>query len=272
LLLTRPAVKMAKSFYQQYHTKSEDNRIHFMWRLVLQNMAGGQRYRDVIIKSAGLAVPAAILAIPYFYFLLYDFPRQSGPDSLQNAQALLWGQTAMIFVICLLSGFAGSVFTRRLDLPGLGDIRRWKKEVPYLAAAGLALMLFIYLTFDRYFYAVSPGSYPDLSLYMVLLPLKGSFTEELILRYGLVTIAVGICRNRYGGAALVAGFATILSLEYFEFAGIPLAWNYVCIMQLILAFLANLILGAVFVTRGLLAAMTIKLMLEMRYAVAAVFL
>jgi hypothetical protein len=243
-----------------------------MWRLVLQNMAGGQRYRDVMIKSAALAVPAALLAIPYFYFLLFDFPRRSGPDSLQKAQALLWGQTAMIFVICLLSGFAGAVFTRRLSLPGLGDIRRWKKEAPYLAAAGLALMLFIYLTFDRYFYAVSPGFYPDLSLYMVLLPLKGAFTEELILRYGLVTIAVGICRHRYGGAALVAGFATILSLEFFQFAGIPLEWNYICIMQLILAFLANFILGAVFVTRGLLAAMTIKLMLEMRYALAALLL
>lgn len=243
-----------------------------MWRLVLQNMAGGQRYRDMLVKSAGLAVPAAILAIPYFYFLLFDFPRQSGPDSLQNAQALLWGQTAMIFIICLFSGFAGSLFTPRLNLPGLGNLRQWKQEALYLAAAGLALMLVIYLAFDRYFYTVLPGFYPDFSLYMVLLPLKGAFTEELILRYGLVTIAVGICRNRYGGAAMVAGFATILSLEFFQFAGISLEWNYICIMQLILAFLANFILGAVFVTRGLLAAMTMKLMLEMRYALVALLL
>lgn len=243
-----------------------------MWRLVFQNMAGGQRYRDMLIKSTGLALPAAILAIPYFYFLLFDFQRKSGLRGFDNAPALLWGQTAMIFIICLFSAFAGSLFTRRLGLPGFGDIRQWKKEAPYLAAAGLVLMLFIYLSFDRYFYAVSPGSYPDLSVYMILLPLKGTFTEELILRYGLVTIAVGICRNRYGGAALVAGFATILSLEYFEFAGIALTWNYICIMQLLLAFLANFILGAVFVTRGLMAAMTVKLMLEMRYALAALLL
>ncbi len=243
-----------------------------MWRLVLQNMAGGQRYRDMLIKSAGLALPAAILALPYFYFLLFDFQPESGLSGFDNAPALLWGQTAMIFIICLFSAFAGSLFTPRLNLPGLGNLRQWRKEALYLAAAGLALMLFIFLTFDRYFYTVLPGFYPDLSLYMVLLPLKGAFTEELILRYGLVTIAVGICRNRYGGAAMVAGFATILSLEFLQFAGIPLEWNYICIMQLILAFLANFILGAVFVTRGLMAAMTMKLMLEMRYALVALLL
>lgn len=240
-----------------------------MWRLVFKNMAGGQTWREVILKSAALAFLATLLAIPYFYFLLFDFPRKSGLSEFGDAYAILWGQTAMIFIVCMLSALAGSVFTKRLDLPGLGIGRRWLNEWPYLVAGGLVLMLIIYLTFDRYFYSVSPASYPDLSLYMVLLPLKGAFTEELILRYGLVTIAAGICRNRYGGAALVSGFATILSLKYFEFAGIPLEWNYVCIMQLILSFTANLILGTVFVTRGLFSAMTVKLMLEMRYALAA---
>jgi len=240
-----------------------------MWRLVFKNMAGGQSSREVIFKSAAMALPATLLAIPYFYFLLFDFPRKSGLCGWDNAYSILWGQTAMIFVVCMLSAIGGSVFTRRLHLPGIGEKKHWLNELPYLAAGGLVLMLIIYLAFDRYFYPVSPGSYPDLGIYTALLPLKGVFTEELILRYGLVTLAVGICRNRYGGAALVAGFATLLSIKYLEFAGIPLEWGYLCIIQLVFSFTVNFILGAVFVTRGLLSAMTLKLMLELRYVLAA---
>ena len=112
------------------------------------------------------------------------------------------------------------MFTKRLNLPGIGDISRWRNELPYLIGAGLTMMVITYLAFDRYFYSVSPESYPDLSVYMIFLPIKGAFTDELILRFGLVTIGVGICRNRYGGAVLVAVFATILSFKYLEFAGV----------------------------------------------------
>ena len=244
-----------------------------IWRLVFRNLSGGQKSRHVLLKSLALAFPAALLAIPYFYFLLFDFPRKGGATTgLGNAQALLWGQSAMFFIICMLSAIGGTMFTKRLNLPGIGDISRWRNELPYLIGGGLTMMVITYLAFDRYFYSVSPESYPDLSVYMIFLPIKGAFTDELILRFGLVTIGVGICRNRYGGAVLVAAFATILSFKYLEFAGVPLEWNYVCIMQLILSFAVNLILGIVFVTRGLLSTMTVKLMVEMRYGLAALFL
>jgi len=243
-----------------------------IWRLVFRNISGGQKSRHVLLKSLALAIPATLLALPYFYFLLFDFPRNGGASGFDNAQALLRGQLAMIFAICMLSAIGGIMFTRRLNLPGIGDITRWRYELPYLMGGGLTLMVIAYLAFDRYFYSVSPESYPDLSLYMILLPIKGAFTDELILRFGLVTIGVGICRNRYGGAVLVAVFAAILSFKYLEFAGVPMEWNYICIMQLFLSFAVNLILGIVFVTRGLLSAMTVKLMVEMRYGLAALFL
>jgi len=243
-----------------------------IWPLVFRKISGGQKSRHVTLKSLVLAFPAALLAIPYFYFLLFDFPRKGGDPGFGNAHAMLWGQSVMIFVICMLSAIGGIMFTKRLNLPGIGDASRWRNELPYLVGGGLTLMVITYLAFDRYFYLVSPESYPDLSLYMILLPFKGAFTDELILRFGLVTIGVGICRNRYGGAVLVAVFATILSLKYLEFAGVPVEWNYVCIMQLVLSFALNLILGIVFVTRGLISTMTVKLMVEMRYGLAALFL
>ena len=68
-----------------------------IWRLVFRNISGGQKSRHVLLKSLALAFPAALLAIPYFYFLLFDFPRKGGAIGLGNAQAIVVGPVCHVF-------------------------------------------------------------------------------------------------------------------------------------------------------------------------------
>ena len=131
------------------------------------------------------------------------------------------------------------------------------------------MALVSYFLFDRYFFEVSPLSYPKDVLYLVSLPFKGAFTDEVILRLCLVTLSVGLLKRKGAGVVLASAVASFFTIKYFIFMGISCGLNYLFIVQLILSFAANLLLGYLFVTRGLLYAMALKFLFGMKQVIVS---
>ena len=153
-----------------------------------------------------------------------------------------------------------------------GLSKRLVRDTPLLVFGGLALAGLTYFLFDRYFYVVSPGSYPTSVLMLFCLPVKGAVTDEVILRLGLLTPAVGLLKHRGAGVILIAALASLMSLRYFQFLGIPVGLNYVTIAHLVLSFLGNVVLGSLYVSRGLMHTMILKAVYGSRYLAVALFL
>jgi hypothetical protein len=107
---------------------------------------------------------------------------------------------------------------------------------------------------------------------LIFLPMKGALTDEVILRLGLLTVAVGLLKHRGAAVILVAALAALMSLRYFQFLGIPLGVNYIMIAHLMLSFAGNLALGYLYVSRGLMHAVILKAAYGMRYLAVALFL
>ena len=124
-----------------------------------------------------------------------------------------------------------------------------------------------YFLFDRFFFKLSPASYPKNLLYLVSFPLKAAFTEEVILRFSLVTIGMGIFRSKVAGVVLSSVIAALFTLKYFQVVGIGIRLDYLIVTPLLLSFFANLILGYLFVSRGLLYSMALNFLFGMKYAV-----
>jgi len=218
-----------------------------------------------MIKSLAFAGLATAVATPYIYFLVNNAAgNHLLPASFQQFDFVMI-QSLMLFVICLLSASIGFSFTKRYGLPGLGISRKYVDSLPLLFIGGFAMAIFSYLVFDRFFYSISPMSYPGDVFSVIAIPVKAAVTEELILRFGLLTIAVGICRNSYGGILLVSIFATILSLKYLNFIRADMAFSYIFIVQLLLTFAVNCILGYLCVTYGLVYAMTFRFVMGLKY-------
>ncbi|MBC2716998.1 MAG: hypothetical protein HF978_16970 [Desulfobacteraceae bacterium] len=61
-----------------------------------------------------------------------------------------------------------------------------------MAAFGFVLMVASYVFFDRYFYLISPVSYPSEILVIAAIPLKGAFAVKFIigLKYLLIVVAI----------------------------------------------------------------------------------
>lgn len=236
-----------------------------LWRQVSAAMTKGLGIRPVALGSLLFAATATLLTVPYFYFLLFRSPGSLALHSQPLQYDMLYAQTALLFIICLLCAMAGFSFSKRLGLPGFGTTDR----LHHFLALGAVLLLLSLVLFDRYFYPVAPWAYPKQGGYLFLIPFKEAVADELILRFGLVTIAVGIARSRIIGVGLVSAFATMLSVKYFRFIGVDIDWSYVFIIHFILVFSINFILGYVYVTRGLISVMAVKWILGFRYALLA---
>jgi hypothetical protein len=234
---------------------------------VFSSITKGVDTRITLIQAFSLSVPATLITIPFFYYLLYVVPQNGRPDD--TSLGLLFTQLFLLFIVCLLSAIIGFSFSNKLNLKGFGELRELINSLPTIIIVSIILLTFSYLLFDRYFYTISPSSYPDSIIYLITLPLKGALTEEVILRLCLVTLVIGITKSRAGAVFLVSVIASLFSLKYFSYIGIESGLNRLLITQLCLSFIVNLILGYLYVTRGLLSSMMLKALLGLKYALVA---
>jgi hypothetical protein len=228
-------------------------------------MTQGEDMGRVVVKSFALATACTVFTLPYFHYLTFVVLKEVGSPKGLHPSSVLFTQLLLLFIVCLLSAVVGFSFAKRYGLPGFGDHKRFFRSVPALLLIGAIVITLSYFLFDRPFFAVSPASYPKDPLYLMSIPLKGAFTEEVILRLCMVTLAVGLLKSKRGGVILVAAAAPLLTIKYFHFVGMEVGFDYLFITQLLLSFVANLFLGYLFVTHGLLYAMALKFLLGMKY-------
>ena len=236
---------------------------------VSSSLTGKAKTGEVMLKSMVMALCSALFAAPYFYHLLYLSPRIKILPSGTGLYGFLFMQLFLLFMVSLLCAMAGFSFAGRRGLPGLGDGSAFVRDVPWLFLFGLAITALSIFFFDRRFYEVSPSSYPRDLLSLATFPFKKAFTEEIILRLGLVTIGTGLFRHRAAGVVFAAGLAVLFSIKYFQFVGINLRMTDILLPHLFITFLVNLFLGYLFVTRGLLYAMGLSFFMGMKYMVMA---
>jgi len=232
---------------------------------VFPAMTRGADMRWVLVKSFALATACTIFTLPYFHYLTFVVLDKVGSSKGLPPNSFLFTQLFLLFVVCLLSAVVGFSFSERFGLPGFGDHKRFFRSVPALLVIGGAVITLSCFLFDRYFFEVSPVSYPKDFLYLMSIPLKDAFTEEVILRLCMVTLGVGLLKSKRGGVIFVSAVAPLLTIKYFHFMGIEVGLNYLFITQLLLSFVGNLVLGYLFVTHGLLYSMALKFLFGMKY-------
>ena len=232
-------------------------------------MTRGADMRGVLVKSSALATACTLFTFPYFHYLIfivldrYRLPTGLGP------WGLLFSQLLLLFIVCLLAAMVGFSFSKRFGLPGFGDWRHLARTIPFLLVLAVGMITLSYLFFDRYFVRISPVSYPKDLLYLISIPFKEAFTEEIILRYCLVTLGIGLFKSKKAGVLLVSALASLFTIKYFHFIGIKVGLDYFFITQLLLSFSANLLLGYLFFTRGLLFCMALRCLFGMKYALVS---
>ena len=240
-----------------------------IWNQIFTNLIRGMDLGRTMRQAMGLTLAAAVFTLPYFHYLIFHVPRGQHRPIFMHPWRLLGNQLFLLVILCLIASLTGLVFSRRLKLPGLGDFRQALESLPFILAAGGLLLFLSYGLFDRHFFDLSPTSYPQDWIYVVTFPLKGAFTDEIILRLCLVTLAVGLCRRKLPAVVITSALVSFFSIKYWQFMGITPMFERLFVTQLVLSFTANVLLGHIYLNRGLLAAMLLRLVFGLKYALVA---
>jgi hypothetical protein len=240
-----------------------------IWHRAFASVTRGADMHGVLVRSSALAICSTLFTLPYFHYLISVVSAQAHFPIVRTPWRLLFTELFLVFILCLLSAMVGFSFSERFELPGFGNRKYFFRSIPFILLIGLVMMVLSYFLFDRYFFKISPLSYPKDILYLISLPFKGAFTEEIILRLCLVTLSVGLLKSKGAGVVLVSALGSLFTIKYFYFFGIKFGLNYLFITQLLLSFSANLFLGYLFVTRGLLCSMALKFLFGIKYIVVS---
>jgi len=88
--------------------------------------------------------------LPYFHHLIFVVTVKGRcPHYYSDPWYLLFMQFLLLFIVCFLSSLAGLAFSRRLDVPGLGDPRKIIRSLPLLLFTGV-VMIVISIKYGNY--------------------------------------------------------------------------------------------------------------------------
>lgn len=224
-----------------------------------------------------IGIAAVLAAFPYTYI------QSHGSWAVPIARD--WGESvppglvfafqfSLLTTIALISAFTGSLLHDRYKLPGLGEpreaYRTFIKWGGWAAVAGIFLGWFLH---DRFFYAVVPAKtgiymYPKDIFTSATLVVQTVFTKEVIFRFGLLTLAVGLFRGKHNTLAVIltALFAPALSLRQLLFVDYAF-FDFHTVSTLIWSLSLNLLVGFIYVKKGLFSTMTVRMCVDLRYLI-----
>ncbi|MCC7384516.1 MAG: CPBP family intramembrane metalloprotease [Deltaproteobacteria bacterium] len=226
-----------------------------------------QRLRAAAIV-AGIAYAAQA---PYLYYLA----RVAYPTTLSQrhpaltAEQVLGADLIRVAIVVILASLIGALFVERAGLVGLGT-RASKRSLLVLFAMGAAASAVIYTVVGRSIAEKLPGQYPCALGWALVGTLRGALFEEVVARYGMMTLLVGITRRTWLANILQAIFFSAVSTRAIAFATGPLALDALTAATIVTSLIVNLIAGGLYAKRGLASAAAFHLGISTRFTLHAV--
>jgi len=220
------------------------------------------------LGTAALVAMAAVVGIaPYVYYLSrVRFAHLIGQQApWRSPVELMRAELLSIGLVVLVAALVGTLAARRYGLVGIGDRALVRQARSLLLFAAPALGVLSYLLFGRALAARVPGIYPSSLGWALGHALKGALFDEVVARYGMMTILCGVVRNHHLANGLQAVFFTVQAVLGLSFFGVRPDLSSFFVANVAATFLTHMVLGAVFAKYGLAAVMLFHLGVGIQY-------
>lgn len=229
--------------------------------------------RRILIHSGIYTIVAMLLSFPYIYFMVEsDLNNRVGFEGQGIFYKTLVGEGSKLAFIVFLSCLVGFIWSKEVGFSGIGNLedlrRNWQRILVYGAFIGLA----VYTFGDRYFIEYAPGFYPTQLKFALFIPFYAALIEEVFARFGVMTILAKIFRNAHIANIIAAFIFAIGHVNMFQVAGIIYRLNYVTACSFILNIGISLFFGYIYWQKGLMTAMAIHFIANLRYVLIALLL
>lgn len=220
------------------------------------------------LRRAALVAGAAFAsAAPHVYYV----SRVAFGDRLMastrglSGEDLIRADLSAMAVVCVIAALAGSLFARRYRLPGLGQVADLWRGRWVILGAGPIVMLVSYLAFGRAIAEAVPGYFPSSPSWALALTINGAVFDEVVERYGMMTICAGFSRHLAMANLIQATFFTlVVGMKTMSFFGLHAGWTFAFVAGIVAAFGRHLLQGLVYARFGLLTAMALHWIIDLQ--------
>lgn len=226
--------------------------------------------RKVGSKSLILSQVCVIASLPYLYYMYFIGMREIILKTFlpKHLPYLMTFQVWEVFIATFLGAMCGFAWSEKYGLCGFGSFPEIKKEWLKLVIIGILIGIISYLLFDRPFKEKAPYYYPTNLIWAFSIPINSAFFIETI-RFGMISLVVRLVKNVHLANFSIAFFFAIAGLRSFNFVGLTFNWTMLMIVCFILTVLLNLIYGYIFIKKGLISAILVHLVADMKFLVLA---
>jgi len=235
---------------------------------------GGKKLKDVIVDSSLLTLATFVISYPYLYHWLVHKPDQLSPynervTAMTSQQIAMFdfAEIAMFMIAVFLSSFIGFGFSEKYKLKGLGSLAILKKDIIYILVIAVPLNIAIFFAFDRMLMQKIPTLYPNVPVWGLAKAFLTSSTFEIVSKFGLVTIVMGVFKNRHVAVILPAVFFAFIVRNTFADYGVEYGFNYLAVAGTLSTLIYGIVSGYVYIKRGLLTAMALRFVLDLKYLI-----
>ena len=216
--------------------------------------------------AAAIAALAFAAAVPYIVYLTrVAFPERVREHFVGlDPDEVLRADLGAIFVLVAIASIVGSLFAERYRLRGIGgldDLRaaRW------LLAAAPVLLLVSYFAFGRVMAERIPGTFPATLGWAFVATAKNAVFDEVVARFGMMTIVAGLAPRTWQANVLQAVFFTALVFKGLGFFGLAASWDVPFVASLVMTFAMHLYFCHLYARYGLLAAVVAHAIVDLEY-------
>lgn len=215
-----------------------------------------QKIKLVFQKSFGFSLLSLLVSLPNLYYLknyvYFDAPINRYPDNISFIN-----QGITLFILLFICCFCGFFYAQFLKLPGFLDKDR-KKLTSNEIIIFLNLILLTFLLLDIPFGEKYPEIYPKSILWATSYPFRICFLNEVIFRFGLLTVLIGGFRyllSKESVNLIVSVFYAIVSTgKFYQNMDEAFAWDYFGSTYLIGNFVVSYFFGYIYIKYGLVKA------------------
>ncbi len=175
-----------------------------------------------------------------------------------------------IAIVVVLASLAGALFSERYQLRGIGDRSDLRRSRLMILGVGPVLMLVSYFAFGRALADAVPGYYPTSIVWASALVVKGAIFDEVVARYGMMTILRGVVQRTWLANVLQAVFFTAVGFKSMTFFGLEAGLSFAFLLGIGASFVIHLVEGALYANTGLFAACAFHFVLELKLVLHAV--
>jgi hypothetical protein len=224
--------------------------------------------RDAFI----LAGACMVCACPFYYYQTKYLAPAIQPNLADErlARISLLFHMLMTFGAALISSMVGLYYANRLGLKGFDNLKEFHRKILPFLALGILLIPLSYVSSDRAIMTRIPEYYPGnikLAMGMPLIVLS----IEVIMRFGFITIFVYLLRwlkfhrHPWPASLMVAAFVAGQAYMSLQSLDIIQGFDLFALRLVGTAFILNLLLGEIYIRKGIMPAIFTHLGLEAKY-------